>query len=65
MSDEWIVQFGGVFVELEEIKEKIIRKKKSVHKMIYFTKILQAKAFFKNTLSLFLHHENTTCDQHL
>lgn len=26
MSDEWIVQFGCVFVELEEIREKRIRK---------------------------------------
>lgn len=26
MSDEWIVQFGGVFVELEDIRGKGIRK---------------------------------------
>lgn len=61
MSDEWIVQFGVVFVELEEIGGKRIRRQKS----IYLTKILHAKAFFNNNVSLFLNHKNKRHDQHL
>lgn len=29
MSDEWIVQFGAIFVELQQTEQKSIRKQKS------------------------------------
>lgn len=57
MSDEWIVQLGGVFVELEEIIKERISKRKPT-KMIYFSKFLHARVLFNNAVSLFL-HKNT------
>lgn len=48
MSDEWIVQFGGVFVELQEIREKEMSKKGPQNDLVY----LHANVSFNNNSSL-------------
>lgn len=61
MSDEWIVQFGGVFVELQKIREKSIRKQKSAD-WSNLPKTSMQKPSLKITS---YYRKNKTHDQHL
>lgn len=48
MSDEWIIQFGGVFVELVEKREQRIRKQKLGAKVLNSVYSIKIQTFIYN-----------------